>query len=186
MKYRELIEKIDFEAIKEAKEYVYENKENISADYAKGNLPSPEYFKITSLLTSQSRSPLWEKAFIMKSGAEKVDAKDNKGDFLLNGIYYEYKISGPNKGDLLHMVQVRLWQNVSYIIQYVDPNFELVTFELTHEQMEDELKRMNATAAHGTAEANKNNENVEFRTTIAPDSEDMKRWMANYKTDKYD
>lgn len=185
MEYKKLMEKLDFNHIREMNDFVYKNKKHLKNEYIKGNIPSSDYFKITSLLSSQSRSPLWEASFIGKNGGKKIPSSKGKGDLYLNGKYYEHKISGVNAGNLLHMVQIRLWQNVDYIIQFIDDDFNVITFELTHNEMERELKLLKASAAHGTKKANLGNENIEYRASIDPDSDDFKRWINNYKTDKY-
>ena len=55
-----------------------------------------DFYKISSVLSSQSRSPLWEKYFIKKHDCEKVSKDEDRGDFKKNGTYYEYKSSGYN------------------------------------------------------------------------------------------
>ncbi len=55
-----------------------------------------EFYRISSVLSPQSRSPLWEKYFIKKHDCEKVSKDEDRGDFKKNGTYYEYKSSGYN------------------------------------------------------------------------------------------
>ena len=55
-----------------------------------------DFYRISSVLSSQSRSPLWEKYFIKKHDCEKVSKDEDRGDFKKNGTYYEYKSSGYN------------------------------------------------------------------------------------------
>lgn len=185
MDYKKLIEGIDFNALSHIKDLVYKNKNNITKEYVDGKVDEITYYKATSILTSQSRSPLWEKAFIAKNNAKKVSASLGKGDLFLDSKYFEYKISGANLGNELHIVQIRIWQNVGYIIQYVCADFSIITFELTHEEMKREIETLKMSAAHGTKEANEENGNIEYRVTLKPNSKDFKRWLRLYKTEKY-
>ena len=65
-------------------------------DLILGQLISEQvFYKISSVLSTQSRSPLWENYFIKKHNCERVNSKDeDRGDFKKNGRYYEYKSSG--------------------------------------------------------------------------------------------
>ena len=40
-----------------------------------------EFYKISSVLSPQSRSPMWEKYFIAKHDCEKVKKSEERGDF---------------------------------------------------------------------------------------------------------
>ena len=143
-----------------------------------------DFYHITSFLTPQARSPLWQNYFIEKIGAQKIPAANNTGDFLWKGKFYEHKISGFNKDKNLHVVQVRTWQGCDYIIQYLDEKHNPpVTFVLTGDEMKEELKLLKVSSAHGTKKANKNNENIEYRFTLVLDSKDWERWCKLYKTD---
>ena len=149
-----------------------------------GHITEIEFYAISSLLSSQSRSPLWEKYYREKHGAVKVKATENAGDFKLNGKNYEYKVS-LNEEDLLHMVQIRLWQGCDYIIQSIQTD-KVYTFELLHEQMKQELKNIGATPAHGTTEANKSNTNVELRATLEVGGSDWDRWISHYLVESHE
>jgi len=185
MKLEDILKKIDFYALNEAQEYVYKNKKELMEKFIDSKIPSKTFYKATSILSSQSRSPAWEKAFILKNNAEKISSSLGKGDLLHKKIYYEYKISGRNVDKAIHVVQVRMWQNVSYIIQYITDYFDIITFKLSHDQMNDELEILKATAAHGTKKANKDNENIEYRFTIHKESKHMDRWVSKYKTNEF-
>lgn len=178
MDLKQIINAIDF--IVEARDYVSENKDKILKMALKGEISIPDFYRATSTLSSQSRSPYWEKFMIKYLKARKLKASENIGDFEWMGKNYEYKISGVNKGFLLHAVQLRLWQRANYMIHYVDRNYESWVFILSHEQMQKECELLKATAAHGTKEANDKNENIELRFTIDPNSKDMDRWKKNY------
>lgn len=81
------------------------------------------------------------------------------------------------------MIQVRPWQYCDYIIQFV--TFEAIyTFELTKRQMLDEIALCNATSAHGTKKANKNNQNIEYTMTIKKGSKNWQRWIKKYLSQK--
>ena len=137
-----------------------------------------DFYKISSVLTPQSRSPLWEKYFIKKHDCEKVKISENRGDFKKNDIYYEFKCSGYNQDNAVHIVQIRPWQDCDYIIQSIS-NDEATTFVLTHADMMLEMKELKASRAHGTR-ALVNNENIEYRMTLKKDSAHWDRWISNY------
>ncbi len=166
--------------IREVVKLVYKHKNHLLKEAINNNLSEKDFYEITSILSSQSRSPLWEKYFIEKIGATKNKSSDNIGDFHKNRNNYEYKISGYNADDSLNAVQIRLWQNCNYIITYLNPNGEIINFHLTHKQMKTEVSKI-GNAAHGTKKSNESNENIEYRLTIKKDSEDMSRWIKEYK-----
>jgi len=109
----------------------------------------------------------------------KNSSNRKQGDFLKDGIYYEYKASGFNEGDALHIVQIREWQNCDYIVQKITSN-EVYTFRLNKDQMKREIILCNAQSAHGTPLANKHSENIEMRISIAMDSQNWHRWIKKY------
>ncbi len=138
-----------------------------------------EFYRISSVLSPQSRSPLWEKYFIKKHDCEKVNKNDDRGDFKKNGTYYEYKSSGYNQTNSVNMVQIRPWQNCDYIIQSISDD-GATTFVLTHADMMLEMENLKATPAHGTKKALEDNENIEYRMTLKRDSTDWDRWINKY------
>ena len=137
-----------------------------------------EFYKISSVLTPQSRSPMWEKYFIEKHDCERVPKDEERGDFKKNGRYYEYKSSGYNQNNAVHIVQIRPWQNCDYIIQSISDE-GATTFVLTHAEMMLEMDKLKAARAHGT-QALVNNENIEYRMTLKRNSADWDRWINNY------
>ena len=145
-----------------------------------GNLAENDFYRITSLLTPQSRSPIWEKYFICKYGCRKVKRNENRGDLEKNGRWYEYKASGFNQGNDMNIVQVRLWQNCDYIIQSISDS-GAITFVLTHSQMVNETKLCNAASAHGTKQVTDVNQHNELRFTVSRDSEGWTRWVQTYQ-----
>lgn len=186
MPYKDQINNVNFKELIQIYDVIYKYKNAILKDFLNDKLNNQEFYSYTSLLTPQSRSPLWEKAFICKINAKKIPASAGKGDLLWENKYYEYKVSGLNAENMLHVVQIRIWQDVNYIIQYISKDFEVYTFMLTHSEMVDEIKQTGATAAHGTKKANISNKNIEYRFTIKKDSVSWKRWVKKYKTNLYE
>lgn len=137
------------------------------------------FIKSPVLLTPQSRSPLWEKYFIRKHNCRSVNRNDNCGDLEKNGKYYEYKASGFNRDNALHIVQIRLWQNCDYIVESITDSGP-ITFILTHDQMEEETVRCKAASAHGTKSVTAVNARNELRMTIRRESEHWDRWTTEY------
>jgi hypothetical protein len=137
-----------------------------------------DFYKISSVLTPQSRSPLWQNYFIKKHDCERVSKDENRGDFKKNGRYYEYKCSGYNQNNSVNMVQIRPWQDCNYIIQSISDD-GATTFVLTHVEMMLEMKKLKASRAHGT-QALVNNENIEYRMTLKRNSAHWNRWINNY------
>ena len=137
-----------------------------------------DFYKVSSVLTPQSRSPLWQNYFIKKHDCERVNKNEDRGDFKKNGGYYEYKCSGYNQNNAVNIVQVRPWQDCDYIIQSISDD-RATTFVLTHAEMMLEMERLKASRAHGT-QALVNNENIEYRMSLKRDSVDWDRWINNY------
>ena len=142
-----------------------------------------DFYKISSVLSPQSRSPLWEKYFIKKHDCEKVNKNEDRGDFKKNGTYYEYKCSGYNQDDKsVNIVQIRPWQECDYIIQRISDD-AAITFVLTHTEMMSEVEKIKASSAHGTPKALKDNKNKELRMTVKIGSEHWNRWINKYHKD---
>jgi len=166
--------------VREAVNHAYKIRTELIQLALEGSITELEFYNITSVLTPQSRSPLWEKYYIQKRGAKKLKAQDNKGDFILDGKAYEYKASGFNQTGNINIVQLRSWQKCDYIVQYITSG-EVFTFRLTRAQMEEEANRCKKSAAHGTQAANLKNENIEFRFTVVVGGEDWNRWLSRYR-----
>ena len=137
-----------------------------------------DFFKISSVLSPQSRSPMWERYFIKKHDCEKVSKNEDRGDFKKNSKYYEYKSSGYNQDNSVHIVQIRPWQNCDYVIQSISDD-GATTFVLTQAEMMLEMEKLKAARAHGT-QSLVNNENIEYRITLNIGSADWDRWINNY------
>ena len=143
-------------------------------------ISEPDFYKISSVLTPQSRSPLWQNYFIKKHDCEKVSKDENRGDFKKNGTYYEYKCSGDNQNNSVNILQIRPWQDCDYIIQSISDD-RATTFVLTHPEMMLEMERLKAAPAHGTREALENNKTIEYGIKIKRGSADWDRWINNYR-----
>ena len=138
-----------------------------------------DFYRISSILTPQSRSPMWQNYFIQKYDCEKVSKNVDRGDLKKNGRYYEYKASGYNLGNSVNIVQIRPWQDCDYIVQAISDD-GATTFVLTHEEMMLEMKVLNASVAHGTKTVVSDNKKIEYRMTLNIGSDDWNRWINNY------
>lgn len=147
-----------------------------------GRIAEQEFYKISSLLTPQSRSLIWQNYFIAKHNCKSINRNENKGDFEKNGIFYEYKASGYNRDNSVNIIQIRLWQECDYVIQAISDE-SVVTFVLTHRQMKEETKKLKASSAHGTPAVTSVSRHIELRMTLRRDSEDWNRWMKRYHRD---
>ena len=128
------------------------------------DISEKDFYKISSVLTPQSRSSLWQNYFIRKHNCVKVSKDEDSGDLKKNEIYYEYKSSGYNQDNTVNIVQIRPWQNCDYIIQRISDD-EVITFVLTHKEMMLEVQKLKASSAHGTKKALEGNINKELRMT---------------------
>ena len=160
-------------------EWIKENKKNIIELTLSNRISETNFYKITSIISSQSRSVLWEKYFMLKHKYDVVGRKENRGDIKKNETYYEYKCSLHDQINF-RLLQIRIWQNCDYIFQFI--TFEKVyTFKLTKIQMIEEMKVCGCNSAHGTVVANKHNKNIEKTMTIKKDSNNWKRWIEKYE-----
>lgn len=141
-------------------------------------ITTEQFYRITASMSSQMRSPLWQKHFIKKYGFNRVPVNEDRGDMEKNGNYYEYKASGFNARDELNLIQIRLWHNCDYILQFISGD-GAKTFNLTKQEMQYEMEIHNTSSAHGTRRANQNNENIEFRMTITKETMETD-WASNY------
>ena len=109
-----------------------------------------------------------------------MNRNEDRGDLEKDSRYYEYKASGFNRDNALHIVQIRLWQNCDYIVQSIS-SYDVITFVLTHDQMTQESIRCKASSAHGTKSVTALNERNELRMTLLIDSDHWNRWVTEYK-----
>ena len=139
-----------------------------------------DFYKMSSVLSTQSRSPLWENYFIKKYDCERVNKSEDRGDFKKNGRYYEYKSSGYNLNNSVHLLQIRPWQDCDYIIESISDD-GATTFVLTHAEMMLEMKRLKAAPAHGTPKALEDNKTIEYGIRVKRGSANWDRWISNYR-----
>ena len=139
-----------------------------------------DFYKISSVLSTQSRSPLWENYFIKKHGCERVKRNEDRGDFKKNGIYYEYKSSGDNQNNSVNILQIRPSQDCDYIIQSISDD-RATTFVLKHAEMMLEMERLKATPVHGTPKALEDNKTIEYGIRVKRGSADWDRWISTYR-----
>ena len=158
---------------------VYRIKPQLVRLTLENTITEMQFYRISSLLTPQARSPLWERYFIQRHNCLKISAKCDSGDFEKNGIYYEFKVSGYNQDAAVHIVQIRLWQGCDYVVQSVS-DVDVISFVLRHSEMEQEVALCGATSAHGTRTAVANNQNIELRMTLKKDGEHWARWRKKY------
>ena len=130
-----------------------------------------DFYKISSVLSTQSRSPLWENYFIKKHDCERVNKNEDRGDFEKNGRYYEYKSSGSNQNNSVNILQIRPWQDCDYIIQSISDD-RATTFVLTHAEMMLEMERLKASPIHGTSKALEDNKTIEYGMRVKRGSAD--------------
>ncbi len=139
-----------------------------------------DFYKISSVLSTQSRSPLWENYFIKKHDCERVNKNEDRGDFEKNGRYYEYKSSGSNQNNSVNILQIRPWQDCDYIIQSISDD-RATTFVLTHAEMMLEMERLKASPIHGTSKALEDNKTIEYGMRVKRGSADWDRWINSYR-----
>lgn len=139
-----------------------------------------DFYRISSVLSTQSRSPLWENYFIKKHDCERVSKNEDRGDLKKNGRYYEYKSSGYNQANAVSIMQIRPWQDCDYIIQSIFDD-GATTFVLTRTEMKFEMEKLKAGSAHGSKKALVDNVNKELMMSLKRDSADWDRWISNYR-----
>lgn len=155
--------------------------------YTNLTTPDKEYAKAIMFLNPQSYGSLCEKRLLNQLGAEKISAKANSGDLRFEDLNLEVKCSLLDRNEVLNMVQVRPWQEidaylcVAYDVRNVE-EYRTFYYVLTKKQMSEELLLLKATAAHGTAEANEKNKNVEKAIRLNMMDEDLhfQRWQERY------
>lgn len=147
-----------------------------------------EFIKSMSLINPQSYGKRIENRIIKDLNGDAVLAKEDKGDMLKNGKYYEIKISLLTQTNSdLNLVQIRTWQNLDYYLCIAFDlrnikNFNVIPFLLTKNDMIKEMKNVNATSAHGTKKAIEENKNIELRYSLKIDSNNQvfQRWKKKY------
>jgi len=116
------------------------------------------------------------------SSSGNLDLGDRKSR---NDQYHELKGSLITSSNTqLNLVQIRLWQEVDYIIYCFDVrDIDVVKarfFYLSKSQMEKETICGKAQSAHGTKIANANNANKELALRLEIDDPLFARWIKDY------
>ena len=144
-------------------------------------------------INPQSYGAKIQKRLIEELGLEKISASEDKGDFVNQfGDHYELKVSLLLKDKAkMNLVQIRPWQDTNYyFIAFGIKNSEVYAFcfSLSHDRMLEELKLMNAFAAHGTKKSLEKNTNIEYRIDLAinSDNEHFQRWFTKYRSNFLD
>jgi hypothetical protein len=146
--------------------------------------PIDRFIAIMRMFNPQSYGSRIEKriihdgGFISVAGKDKGDCRDGLGD------HYEVKASIiTNYNPVLNLVQLRPWQDIKgYLCIAFDVRVEpmgIEVYRLDINQMKSECELLHATSAHGTQEANRNNENIELALRVPMNKEDANyiRWQ---------
>ena len=172
----------NLEKVQKVKQLAFSLRKSLIDLTIENKITEKTFYKITSLLSPQSRSIIWQNYYIKKNDCIKVAVNKDRGDFIKNEEYFEYKASGFNSDNSLHIVQIREWQNCSYIIQSIENTGKVWTFKLTADEMKREVTLCKASVAHGTKTSNIKNKNIEKRMTIKKDDRSWLRWKKKYLT----
>ena len=152
------------------------------------DFPFSSFIYSMSILTPQMYGARLESYIIEKFKLNRVSAKDGLGDFQDTLCKKsELKISIITvTNNCLNMVQIRPWQDINgYLMIAIDTRsipVKLYAFNLSKQQLLDELGILNASSAHGTKKANVSNGNIELRMSLKIDNNDANflRWMSKY------
>ncbi len=126
---------------------------------------------------------------ILKNEFEKVNASIDQGDFKINNEYYEFKVSiltPSNK--LANFVNIRPYQDITgyycVVVNTLCVPYKTYQFKLSKDQMNNEIKILNASFANGTKKANLENKNPAYRFSIdfINENKNGNRWINIHKT----
>lgn len=151
----------------------------------------PTFLKKMYLLNPQSYGPRIQNRIRKELKWDKIKPSADNGDILSPKDQSPYEVKASlitESNQQLNLVQIRLWQNVSYICFWFNVKTgEFSTYILTHEQMEDEVGIMGS-SAHGTKSSIQENKNKELRLSLNIDKLDLNfvRWESLYKSDLLD
>ena len=139
-------------------------------------------FWVLELMSPQERGPLMEKRHIVLSDnlLSKVNTSFDKGDFCnQNDLYCEYKFSILGKNEKCNFVQIRLHQNVDYVLEVYDTEKdELLSFYVPHDEMERMVVDFGG-LAHGTKKTNTNHQKeYALRPSRKGNGKSAKAWKA--------
>lgn len=173
--------------IKQVKKDILDISEDIRADKLWGFEKDWETFtQGVSLLPPQVYGFRIQNRFKKELGMKDSSSLD-KGDFSDNEKDFEFKCSLlSHESSLVNFVQIRPWQKVDYFFLILDirnDKFTKYGFALTHANMLEELSIISAHAAHGTALANAENKNIEYRISMVcgTTDENFVRWYDKYR-----
>lgn len=177
----------EIEAVLERAAAAQKSLKTLQDDARIDTVPSSTFFAMCSVLNAQRKAPLIERFVYSRLSLEKISASENCGDAVnrSSNTKYELKISTTNYSECINVRQIRLWQDVDYyLVAYID---ELdvsssYVFLLTHAEMEKEVND-HGSATHGTASANKRNDNIEYSLTIKIGSQMFHEWLTKYASD---
>ncbi len=147
------------------------------------------FMKKMRILTPQSSGARIQNYIFKALGWARVPASANRGDVRNSlGQHFEVKVTSiSSSNSCANIVQIRLWQSIAghhvFVIDTTN-GYGVTHFALSKYDMEQEVKLCGA-SAHGTQEANKSNQNVEWAIRInwSGKDETYKRWMMKYKQD---
>lgn len=151
------------------------------------DIESPkDFFAICSIMSAQKKALLIESFITHIFNGVHVPSKDNRGDFCVNELYYESKMSTTNSANIMNIRQVRLYQDIDfYVCGYIN-ELDLAQskcFLLTKTQMTNEIMKYGS-FSHGTKDENKIRTNSEYSLSIKIGSDMMKRWEDQYHCEK--
>ncbi len=112
----------------------------------------------------------------------KVPPYLDRGDRIIDGKYIEVKTSLIKNQKDARIARIRPWQNVDYytVHIYYCSNNTVENFLLSKQQMQKELKTMNAIPMDNTKKANKKNKNIQVSFNLPINSPHHKRWQKKY------
>lgn len=147
------------------------------------------FMKKMRVLTPQSSGSRIQNYIFRALGWTRVPASINRGDVRNSlGQYFEVKVTIVSPSNrCANVVQIRLWQSISgHHVFVVDATNKYVVthFFLPKYDMAREVELCGA-SAHGTREANRSNQNVEWAIRVNWNDRDevYRRWMERYRQD---
>ena len=128
----------------------------------------------SGLFSPQKRTGFLEDKMRSIFSWRKVKATENKGDYIdCDGKYFELKCSSTNDSNTINILQIRPWQDVDYyrIVYFdLDDSSKSKSYILTKSDMLSEIEK-NGNAIHGTKDANKSNNKIEYAIHLPIENE---------------
>lgn len=149
--------------------------------------PWPVFARRMRLLNPQSSGARHQNYLSRFYGWRKVSQTLDRGDIVTTGGHHvEIKVTTITASNRqANFVQIRIWQDIhGYSLYVIDEEYTIWRFDLTKEQMAEEVSLI-GTSAHQTAQAAEGNLNKEFAIRFMWDSDDPNRarWMEKYRVD---